>query len=59
VVGEQEGALEDKLAALRWEQHIVLQHIMPHESGFVPPPMSQRVVYVSCQKQTSEQGSKR
>lgn len=36
MVGEQEGALEDILAALCGEQHIILQHIMPYESGFVP-----------------------
>ena len=55
MVGEQEGALEDILAALCGAQHIVLQHIMPHKSGFVPPPMTQHVAYVSCQKQASKE----
>jgi len=55
VVGEQEGALEDILAALCGAQHIVLQYIMPHKSGFVPPPMTQHVAYVSCQKQASKE----
>lgn len=40
----QEGSLEDILAFLGREQHIILHHIMPHESGLVPPEL-----YCICQ----------
>jgi hypothetical protein len=40
----QEGSLENILAFLGGEQHIILHHIMPHESGLVPPEL-----YCICQ----------